>query len=104
MALSHNFLSVLGRDIDYLVPRLNQVHLISGLFFIRPLQKVRLKCTVLMEKSLQRLDAYRVPALKISPCLPWLIFISMEVSYIVPKIYNYKYSFNVSLMQVVVYN
>lgn len=69
MALSHNFLSVLGRDIDSLVLMLKQVHLISGPFFMRVLQKVRLMFTVFMEKSLERLDAYRVPALKISPCL-----------------------------------
>lgn len=38
------------------------------------------------------------------PAFSWLIFISTEVSHIMPRIYSYKYSFNISLLQVVVYN
>lgn len=60
--------------------------------------------TVFMEKAWKGWMPTEFQHLKSLIAFTWLIFISTEVSYIMRRIYSYKYSFNISLLQVVVYN
>jgi len=76
MALNHNFVSVLSRNVDYLVPRLNhQVHFISGSFFARPLKTGKINVYYFHgRQSLKRLGGYIVPVLEMFLCLPVVNF------------------------------
>lgn len=99
-------LLILGRNTDYLAPRLNhQVNLISGSFFTRPLEIGKSNVYYFHGKqSLKRVDGYTVAILEMFPAFLWLIFISTEGSLINPGIHSYRYSFSISLLQDVVYS